>query len=59
MTINEMLDRIETLKFERMCLACKDRWDREDYKKDDEMLREIMNLRNEIKKLGEKPPKFF
>ena len=51
MTINEMLDRIETLKLQRMYLACKDRWNREDYKKDDEMLGEILNLRKEIEKL--------
>jgi hypothetical protein len=53
MTINEMLIRIETLKLQRMHLACKDRWNRDDYKRDDEMLEEILNLKKEIEKLEE------
>ena len=48
MTKNEMLNRIENLKFERMCLACKDRWNTDDYKKDDEMLAEIRALQKAI-----------
>lgn len=51
MTKNEMLKRIATLKCERMWLACKDKWNRDDYKKDDEMLVEIIHLRREIEKL--------
>lgn len=48
MTKNEMLIRIENLKFDRMCLACKDRWNKDDYKKDDELLTEIRALQKAI-----------
>jgi predicted DNA-binding protein (MmcQ/YjbR family) len=51
MAKEEMMNRIEELKFKRMCLACKDHWDREDYKTDDKMFAEILELREAIKNL--------
>lgn len=45
MTRQEIIDRIETLKTQRMYLACKDRWNRDDYAYDDKMLAEMRALR--------------
>ena len=51
MTREEMVKRVEELKFKRMCLACKDHWNIEDYRTDDKMLTEIRALNKELETL--------
>lgn len=51
MTITEMIDEVELLTLTRKYLANKEIWDKEDFKKDRELLDRIIYLTIEIEKL--------
>ena len=51
MTITEMIDEVELLTLTRKYLANKEIWDKEDFKKDRELLDRIIYLTREIEKL--------
>lgn len=51
MTREEINKRMEELENARFFLAMKDRWDRRDYEADDKMFRELLELKEQLKKM--------
>lgn len=48
---DELNARLEAIKGQRFFLAMKDRWNRDDYRVDDKLSREAMNIKEELKKM--------
>lgn len=44
--------RIDELESARFFLAMKDRWDRRDYEADDKMFKELLELKEQLKKMS-------
>lgn len=47
----ELKARLEAIESRRFFLAMKDRWNRDDYRLDDKLSREAMNIKEELKKM--------
>ena len=48
----EIKNRIEEIENARFYLMMKDRWEREDYRRDDELVKELIGLKKELKGLN-------
>ena len=49
MTRQEIEKQIEELEDRKFCLAMKDRWNREDYKRNDDLNKQLRELKEELK----------